>query len=436
MPPTDARDDVLVTARRRPCHQSLRGSVSSIVLRHVASRDALLASSPTDYLHPSNHDFSSPSRAPASMHPPRHQHSGSSSGGSSSMLPSPIGTGSNGPYTQQQHLRGKKSMPDMRYHSHSLSSVSASSGSGAGVGAAAASMAMLPSFSGSGSSGFGAHHQHQHHPQQQQYGHHQAGSGSSSPYDAYSTPASSPLAINPPGSGSTTGTGAAGRELTSSVSLGANLSGYLGAKSSYQYPHQHHQQFDQPPSRLADVAEAAFNAVPMYGDDSQRRQQQPVYEQHSHFPAVDSSTSGAEMMHGIRKSFSTMRLGDGPGGGGGGGSGSSGWNGPHFPSHATSGLAVEHDWPLDGTKTMGPRQIRRHVALPADWTQASQQQQEQSDRPSLQSLFSAEPNALARPSSSSSGGHGNGHGLRSTVSVGAGLRSGGFGGELEWRRRE
>lgn len=109
-------------------------------------------------------------------------------------------------------------MPDMRYHSHSLSSVSASSGSG--VGAAAASMAMLPSFSGSGSSGLGAHqHHHQHH--HQQYGHRNAGSGSSSPFDAYSTPGSSPLAINPPGSESTTGTGAAGRELTSSVSLGA-----------------------------------------------------------------------------------------------------------------------------------------------------------------------------------------------------------------------
>lgn len=344
------------------------------------------------------------------------------------MLPSPIGTGSNGPYTQQQQLRGKKSMPDMRYHSHSLSSVSASSGSG--TGAAAASMTMLPSFSGSGSSGLGAHQQHQQQPyHQQQYGHH-AGSGSSSPYDAYSTPASSPLAVNPPGSGSTTGTGAAGRELTSSVSLGADLSGYLGAKSSYQYPHQQ-QQLDQPHSRLADVAEAAFNAVPMYDDDSQRRQQQqqqqPAYEQHSHFQTADSLTSGADMMHGIRKSFSTMRLGDGPGGG------NSGWNGHHFPSHTSNGLAAEHDWPVDGTKTMGPRQIRRHVALPADWTQASQQQQH-ADRPSLQSLFSSEPNALAHPSSSS--GHGNGHGLRSTASVGAGLRTGGFGGELAWRRRE
>ena len=366
------------------------------------------------------------------MNPPRHQHSGSSSGGSSSMLPSPIGTGSNGPYTQQ-HLRGKKSMPDMRYHSHSLSSVSPSSGSGAGAGAAAASMAMLPSLSGSGSSGLGTH---QHHHQQQHYSHHHAGSGNSSPYDAYSTPASSPLAINPPGSGSTTGTGAAGRELTSSVSLGADLSGYLGAKSSNQYQQQQQQQqFDQPQSRLAVVAETAFKAVPMYGDDSQCRQQQqqqqPAYEQHSRFQTADSSTSGADMMYGIRKSFSTMRLGDGPGGGGGGGN--SGSNGHHFPPHTSNGLAAEHDWPLDETKTMGPRQIRRHVALPADWTQASQQQQT-ADRPSLQSLFSSEPNALAQPSSSS--GHGNGHGLRSTASVGAGLRSGGFGGELEWRRRE
>lgn len=343
------------------------------------------------------------------------------------MLPSPIGTGSNGPYTaQQQHLRGKKSMPDMRYHSHSLSSVSASSGSG--VGATAASMAMLPSFSGSGSSGLGAHQHHQH---QQQYNHRNAGSGSSSPYDAYSTPASSPLAINPPGSESTTGTGPAGRELTSSVSLGADLSGYLGARSSYQY-HQQQQQLDQPQSRLADVAEAAFNAAPIYGDDSQsRQQQQPAYEQHAHFQAVDSAVTGADMMHGIRKSFSTMRLGDASGGG------SSGWNRHQFPSHQPStGLAVEDDWPLEGTKTMG--QIRRHVALPADWAQASQQQQ-QSDRPSLQTLFSSEPNALARPSTSS----GHEHGLRSAASVGAGLRSAGFGGgeggmtsELEWRRRE
>lgn len=102
-------------------------------------------------------------------------------------------------------------------------------------------MAMLPSFSGSGLSGLGAHHQcHHHQQQQQQYGH-RAGSGSSRPYDAYSTPASSPLATNPPGAGSTAGTGAAGRELTSTVSLGADLLGYLCAKSSYQY-----QQFDQP----------------------------------------------------------------------------------------------------------------------------------------------------------------------------------------------
>lgn len=321
-------------------------------------------------------------------------------------------------------------MPDMRYHSHSLSSVSASSGSG--VGAAAASMAMLPSFSGSGSSGLGAHqHHHQHH--HQQYGHRNAGSGSSSPFDAYSTPGSSPLAINPPGSESTTGTGAAGRELTSSVSLGADLSGYLGARSSYQYHHQH-QQLDQPQSRLADVAEAAFNAVPMYDDNSQsRQQQQPAYEQHTHIHTVDSTVTGGDMMHGIRKSFSTMQLGDNPGGG------SSGWNRHHSPSHqASNGLAVEHDWPLDGTKTMGPRQIRRHVALPADWTQASQQQQ--SDRPSLQTLFSSEPNALARVSTSS----GHEHGLRSAASVGAGLRRAGYDGgggggmtsDLEWRRRE
>ncbi|GAA5865012.1 hypothetical protein JCM3774_003938 [Rhodotorula dairenensis] len=390
-------------ARMNPPRRTLRGSVSSIVLRHTASL-------------PANSDLSSPVDALPLTGPRHHQHSGSSSGGSSSMLPSPIGTGSNGPYTQQQpHLRGKKSMPDMRYHSHSLSSVSASSVSGA----AAASTAMLPSFSGSGSSALGAYN----HYQQQDRGY-TAGSGSSSPYDAYSTPASSPLAFVP-GSGST-GEPGASRELTSSVSLGADLSGYLGVNSMYPHYGQR-QQSDQPPQkRLADVAEAAFNTAPMYSDRPPTRQRP---EEHSPYRAFDSGSGTADMMHGIRKSFSTMQLN-----GGSGGDltavGRPGWNeqpvGSGAPLNDFDHRAAEHDWPLDGTKTTGPRQVRRHVALPTEWTRFHQQHQHEADRPSAQALFAAESNAL-------------GHGLRSTASVGTGLGGGCGGGELagglEWRRR-
>ncbi|GAA5992619.1 hypothetical protein JCM10908_002690 [Rhodotorula pacifica] len=403
-------------ARMDPPRRSLRGSVSSIVLRQAAS-------SPTDYLHPTSsssiipsHDFSSsPSRLAG---PPRHQHSSSSSGsgsaGSSSMLPSPIGTGSNGLYAQQQQqqqmLRGKKSMPDMRYTSHA--SLMPAAG---GVGAA--SMAMLPSFSGSGSSGLSVQpHQHQQqylpHSHQQQHPH-STGSRSSSPYDAYSTPASSPMGLLPVPS-----SGYQQNHLTSSVSLGADLAGYLGgAKSSY--PYQDYQQHQQPTMRLPDVAEAAFNAAPMYPNANGQQAYSPQYEAVDAPISTSNSYSAADMMHGIRKSFSTMRLG--------GGGNSSGWNDAPSSSTTFSSSSQAHNdyereqWPLDGTKTMGPRQFRRHVALPTEWTQQRQQQQQQS----VQNLFSAaaEPNSLAPQQ------------LRSTASVGAGLGGGGAPGGLEWRRR-
>ncbi|TKA50637.1 hypothetical protein B0A53_06365 [Rhodotorula sp. CCFEE 5036] len=290
---------------------------TSSVLRHVAWRDALLASTPTDYLHPPTHDFSSsPSRAPASTKPQRHPRSGSSPGGSSLVSPSPIGTGSNGPYTPWQEVDAGHALPfPLLFIRFSLARFGNGSRSGCDVDGDAAVV----------SSGFGAPQQ------QQQYGHHHAGSDSSSPSDAYSTPASSPLAIKPPRSVSTAGTGAAGRELTLSVSLGANLSGYLGAESSYQY-----QQFDQP----------------------QSSQPQPVYEQQSHFPAFGSPTSDADMMHGIRKSFSTTGIANGPGGGGGN---SAGWNGHPLPSRPSNELAAGHDWPVDGAETMGSRQVRHHA---------------------------------------------------------------------------
>lgn len=126
------------------------------------------------------------------------------------------------------------------------------------------------------------------------------------------------------------------------------------------------------------------------------------------------------MMPGIRKLSSTTRIGDGPAGGGGN---SAGWNGHQLSSHASDGLAAHNDWPVDETETMGPRQIRRHVALPADWAQAPPQQQQRT-------LFSSEPNTLACPSTAS----GHGQGLRSTASVGTELRCAGYigGGGRSW----
>lgn len=97
--------------------------------------------------------------------------------------------------------------------------------------------------------------------------------------------------------------------------------------------------------------------MPRYGDDS-RSQPQPVYEQQSHFPAFGSPTSDADMMHGIRKSFSTTGIANGPGGGGGN---SAGWNGHPLPSRPSNELAAGHDWPVDGAETMGSRQVRHHA---------------------------------------------------------------------------